>query len=118
MREQPPSSTRNTEADEDRESQHGVRRARTSVERDSRADDRNGEPDEEGDQQLRGHRDAVLGSRPVQHEAGRPLVDRARPRPDQAAADEKQRKARSREAIDTVDPTPYFVKYGENFWRR
>ena len=22
----------------------------------------------------------------------------------------------SRNAIDTVDPTPYFVKYGENFW--
>jgi hypothetical protein len=22
----------------------------------------------------------------------------------------------SRKAIDTVDPTPYFVKYGENFW--
>jgi hypothetical protein len=22
----------------------------------------------------------------------------------------------SRSAIDTVDPTPYFVKYGENFW--
>ncbi|HXE94381.1 MAG TPA: hypothetical protein VN544_11330, partial [Gaiellaceae bacterium] len=22
----------------------------------------------------------------------------------------------SRRAIDTVDPTPYFVKYGENFW--
>ena len=24
--------------------------------------------------------------------------------------------ASSRTAIDTVDPTPYFVKYGENFW--
>jgi len=22
----------------------------------------------------------------------------------------------SRKAIDTVDPTPYFVKYGENVW--
>ena len=22
----------------------------------------------------------------------------------------------SRKAIDTVDPTPYFVKYGENTW--
>jgi hypothetical protein len=22
----------------------------------------------------------------------------------------------SREALDTVDPTPYFVKYGENGW--
>jgi hypothetical protein len=24
--------------------------------------------------------------------------------------------ASSREALDTVDPTPYFVKYGENTW--
>ena len=41
-REQPPTRTGNTETDEDREAEHGVRCARTSVERDSRADDRNG----------------------------------------------------------------------------
>ena len=82
----------------DREAEHGVRRAYTLVERDSRADDRNGEPDEERDQQLRGHRHAVLGRRPVEHEAGRPFEDGAGARADQAAAEEEQRKARGRKA--------------------
>ena len=65
-------------------------------ERDSRADDRNGEPDEERDQQLRGHCNAVLGSRPIEHEAGCPFEDCARAGSDQAATDEEQCKARGR----------------------
>src|SRR5438309_11562581 len=69
--EQSPSGAGDAEADEDREAEHGVRRACTSVERDSRADDRNGEPDEERDEQLRGHRHAVLWSRPS---STRPVV--------------------------------------------
>src|SRR2546430_5462756 len=69
--EQSRSGAADAEADGDREVQHGVRRACTSGERDSRADDRNGEPDEEGDQKLRGNRHADFWSRSIEHEDGR-----------------------------------------------
>src|SRR5947208_13546473 len=84
--EQSPSGAGDAEADEDREAQYGVRRACTSVERDSRADDGNGEPDEERDEQPRGHRHAVLGGRPVEHKTCRSFEDGARAGSDQAAA--------------------------------
>src|SRR2546430_12913137 len=75
--EQSPSGAGDTEPDEDREAEHGVRRACTLIERDPRPGYRHREPDEERDQQLRGHRHTVLGSGPVEHEAGRPFEDGA-----------------------------------------
>src|SRR4051794_19325272 len=61
--EQRPTRTRDTHTDDDGEAEHGVRCARPSSECDARADHGDREPDEERDEQLRRHRQAILGRR-------------------------------------------------------
>src|SRR4029077_1156918 len=68
---QSPAGGGDAEADEDGEDEDGVRRARALVERDSRPDHRHRETNEERDEQLGGHRYAVLGRGPVEHEPRR-----------------------------------------------
>jgi hypothetical protein len=58
----------------------------------------NREPDEESDQQLRCHRQAVLGRRCCEHETRRPLDDGTGAAADQRPGDQEQREAWCREA--------------------
>src|ERR1700750_508166 len=92
--EQRPPRARDAEADEDGEAEHRVRCAHPAVEGHPGADDRDREPDEERAEQLRRHRQSLIGRRGSEHERGRPLEDGAGARADECAGDQKQREAR------------------------